>query len=355
MNTTSSVKKCLWELLMLALLAGRGYGQQLKSRDVRREDFIVAGQAGELSVRRVTIGVPVAGRRVLLLVHGGGAGGVASFDLAVPGGSLAADLAERGLTVYVLNIRGWGGSADPPVGATDTTCVNLSCREAADDIAQVVQAVRRRERVQQVALFGWASGGHWAGYYASHHPRRVSHFISLNALYGVRAPWRLRPGFARPTDSTHFNRALGPWRMTGVAGMSPAVWDQLIPVADKAQWRDPAVARAYAETAVALDRGSSTRTPPTLRVPGGWREESFYQSLGATYWRAQALRMPVLALRGELDFWSRPADLAALAAALPPSGRHRTVSLPLATHFVFLDRADKGRDQLLREIVDFLQ
>jgi alpha-beta hydrolase superfamily lysophospholipase len=42
----------------------------------------------------------------ILLVHGARVPGVASFDLSVPGGSLAADLADRGFCVYVMDVRG---------------------------------------------------------------------------------------------------------------------------------------------------------------------------------------------------------------------------------------------------------
>ena len=39
--------------------------------------------------------------------------GIASFDLEIPGGSLGADLAARGLVVYVMDVRGYGGSTRP--------------------------------------------------------------------------------------------------------------------------------------------------------------------------------------------------------------------------------------------------
>jgi pimeloyl-ACP methyl ester carboxylesterase len=35
-----------------------------------------------------------------------------------------------------------------------------------------------------VALLGWATGGMWSAYYASLHPEKVGHLITLNALCG---------------------------------------------------------------------------------------------------------------------------------------------------------------------------
>jgi pimeloyl-ACP methyl ester carboxylesterase len=343
-----------YALSSLLLLPFVTLGQApLTPPSLRREDFQVRGrQSLSLAVRRVA--TTAATGPVLLLVHGGGPGGVASFDLNVSGGSFAAALAQRGLIVYILNVRGWGGSTDPVIPANNRRLVNGSCRQASQDIHRVVQAIRRREGIARVALFGWATGGHWGGYYAAHHPRRVSHFISLNALYGVKAFWALRAAFASPQDSTRYNPALGDWRIATPASLTGA-WNQSIPLADKALWRDSAVQQAYGQTAIGTDVGALQRQPPTMRVPGGYREESFYQSMGRQYWSARRLRMPVLALRGELDFWSRPADLKALAAALPSSSRHRIVTLPQATHFVFLDRPDRGRNQLLAEIDAFLR
>jgi len=338
----------------LWLLSLRSLGQTLPTQTtLQRADFRVSGPAHrQLAVRRVAL--PAATGRVVLLVHGGGPGGVASFDLPVPGGSLAADLTQRGFIVYALNIRGWGASPDPVLPAAATGQVNGNCQQASQDIDRVVRAIRRREGVTQVVLFGWATGGHWGGYYATRHRRRVSHFISLNSLYGVRAPWGLRAAFADPHDSTRYNQELGPWRTATSKSLTDA-WEKSIPVADKNQWRDSVVQRAYGQNALRADSGALRRQPPTMRVPGGYREEAFYQSLGRQYWSARRLRLPVLALRGELDFWSRPADLTALAAELPTGFPHKTVTLPQATHFVFLDRPERGRAQLLAEIEAFLR
>jgi pimeloyl-ACP methyl ester carboxylesterase len=55
--------------------------------------------------------------------------------------------------------------------------------EAARDIGAVVEWIRAHRKVPQVALFGWATGGQWAGYYASVYPERVSGLIMLNSLY----------------------------------------------------------------------------------------------------------------------------------------------------------------------------
>src|SRR4029453_5475113 len=54
-----------------------------------------------------TKGVP------LLLLHGARVPGVASFDLPVAGGSLAATLAAAGHVTFIMDARGYGRSTRP--------------------------------------------------------------------------------------------------------------------------------------------------------------------------------------------------------------------------------------------------
>jgi alpha-beta hydrolase superfamily lysophospholipase len=72
---------------------------------IQRQDFLISGGAGHLHVREVRI-AEVKGARNVLLVHGGGPGGVASFDLPFRGYSLAEDLARNGFRVFIMDVRG---------------------------------------------------------------------------------------------------------------------------------------------------------------------------------------------------------------------------------------------------------
>lgn len=49
------------------------------------------------------------------------AGGTTPFDLAVPHGSFARDLARKGFIVYLMNVRGWEGSTAPVYDESDTS------------------------------------------------------------------------------------------------------------------------------------------------------------------------------------------------------------------------------------------
>ncbi len=93
----------------LALCAGSAGAQ------VVRSDAMVAGPPGiAIFVREIVGRAPAPNVAPLLLVHDTPAAGSASFDLGVPGGSLAADLAESGLRVYLMDARGYGRSSRAP-------------------------------------------------------------------------------------------------------------------------------------------------------------------------------------------------------------------------------------------------
>jgi pimeloyl-ACP methyl ester carboxylesterase len=328
---------------------------------ILRQDFHVQSDDGmQLYVREVSASpnsqtLP----KPILLLHGARVGGVASFDLPVAGGSLAADLAERGFDVFVMDVRGYGGSTkpaemeEPPVAHEPLVRSNQAVR----DIAAVVDAIRQRRHVSRVALFGWATGGQWAGYYASLFPEKVSALIVLNSLYRGSSKHALigeGSDLEDPAHPKHFNqKACGAYRFNDAISLLRP-WDHSIGEQDKSVWRDAAVADAYVAAALASDPTSSSRTPPSFRSPCGALEDSFYLATGRQLWDASLVTAPTLVLASEGDFWSRPEDRQNLVNDLVHSAKVRVVVIPDATHFVHLDRPNHGRDLLIKEMVSFV-
>ena len=326
--------------------------------EIVSHDYQIAGEPGvSLFVREIRR-KNVKHAKPILLIHGARVPGIGSFDLDVPNGSLAADLAQHHLVVYLMDIRGYGRStrpaemsqpreASPPLVRSDV---------AVRDIAAVVDWIRERTKQSRVALLGWATGGNWAGYFTTLYSDQVSELILLNTLYGGSDQHAFL-GHGSDMEDPHqrgrLNPAVGAYRLNTEASLFGA-WDRSIPEADKSAWRDPAIAAAYAKAAMESDATSASRTPPSFRSPNGALEDSFYQAIGRKLWDASFIRVPTLIVAGERDFWSRPVDRETQRSELVHSPKARLVVIPGATHFVHLDRPEHGRSVLIHEIVMFL-
>ena len=323
-----------------------------------RTDHFVDGEAGiRLFVREVrAAGGP--SQIPVLLLHGARVPGLASFDLPVPGGSLAADFAAAGHPAFVMDLRGYGRSSRPPEMSRPPEASPPLVRsvEAARDVHAVVEWIVRRTGATKVDLFGWATGGHWLGFYATLHPERVRHLVVLNTLYGGTDG---HPMLGRGSDLEdkenpgRVSKSLGAYRWSTGPSLLGA-WDRSIPVEDKSSWRDPAVAEAFVAQALASDPESQRRDPPAFRAPNGAMEDSFYLATGHALWDASLIRAPTLVLASERDFWSRPADRERLRADLVHAPRVSVVVIPEATHHVHLDRPERGRTLLLEAVLAFL-
>lgn len=326
---------------------------------VTREDFRVATTDGVgIRVREVA---PAGGGNgePIILIHGARVPGIASFDLDVPHGSLAADLAARlKRRVFIMDARGYGGSdrsaamEKPPQDSRPLS----RAHEVVRDISAVVDTALQRTGARQVALFGWATGGMWASYYASLWPERVGHLIAFNALYGGSNQHpTLGPGSrnADPKQPERLAKSVGGYALNAATSLTPA-WDSSIPDTDKSKWRDAAIVDAYTKAALASDPQSQNVMPPAFRAPLGAIEDSFYQAGGRRLFDAGSITASVLVLRSSRDFWSRPEDIDAFVHDAMRAPSVRAVTLPEATHYAHLDRPEHGRDRLLKEVVEFL-
>jgi pimeloyl-ACP methyl ester carboxylesterase len=332
----------------------------IKAQELERIDHFIDGDAGvKLFVREVRAKESrQCSLPAILLLHGARVPSVPSFDLAVPGYSLAADLANAGFAVYLLDARGYGRSTrltemdDPP----DAHPPLVRSNQVVRDIYATVNWIQEFEDATDVALLGWATGGHWAGHYASLFSEKVSHLVLLNTLYGGTDQHdRIGPGSGLddPDHPGRFNTDYGSYRFSTAESLFGA-WDASIPIEDKDQWRDARVADAYAEAALASDPTSNLRAPPSFRAPSGAMEDSYYLASGRQLWDASLIIASTLVIRSGEDFWSRPEDVTVLQAHLVHAARVRAVTIPDATHFVHLDRPARGRAQFIDEVVQFL-
>lgn len=342
-------------LAAAALISSAVASEQTMSR---KDHFVDLTSGERLFVREVRRpGAPAEVNSAVLLIHGARVPGIASFDLPIAGGSLAADLAAAGHLVYILDLYGYGASSRPAAmdQAPTTSSPLMRTADALADIAAAVDAITEWSGAPKVSILGWATGGHWAGAYATKHPRTVDRLILYNTLYGGSAVHKTL-GRGSPLDDpgnpgTFNAAAFGGYRLNTRASLFTA-WDNSIPGTDKTSWRDGRVANAYADAALASDRTSGTRQPPSFRSPSGAMADSFELALDRRQWSAAALAMPVLVIRSERDFWSRPQDAHAIVTEAPQA---KLVTVPGATHFVHLDRDKVGRGAFLTAVTQFLE
>ncbi|BCT93154.1 hypothetical protein LYSHEL_21770 [Lysobacter helvus] len=160
-------------------------------------------------------------------------------------------------------------------------------------------------------------------------------------------------GLADPANARRFDPSVGGYARYTAAQLLP-VWDRSIPVDDKSQWRDPAVATAYTAAAVASDPDAAG-SPPTFRAPQGAMEDSFLQAMGRRLFDASSITARVLLVRSEKDFWSRPEDVAGFIDDASHARSVQVIELTDATHLAHLDRAPHGRDRLIEAVAKFLE
>ncbi len=345
----------------LVLIAAFALANPPASPEIVRTDHMIAGDPGiRLYVREVRRRSPPSKGAPLVLLHGARVPGVASFDLKVPGGSLAEDFAAAGHPTFVMDARGYGRSTRPPEMSDppEAHAPVVHSDEVVRDVAAVVDWIRKRTGARRVDMLGWATGGHWLGDYASLYPDRVGHLVLHNTLYAGSSVHPLLGHGTDLEDPEHpgqFNaKAFGAYRWTTAASTLGA-WDRSIPEEDKSLWRDPAVAEAYVEAAIESDPAGRTRNPPAFRAPSGAMEDSFALAVGRALWDAARIRAAVLVTASERDFWSRPEDRERLAKDLVHAKSVRVVVIPDATHHVHLDRPEHGRKMFLDTVIAFLE
>jgi pimeloyl-ACP methyl ester carboxylesterase len=325
---------------------------------VLRKDFYVESEPGiRICLREIRSESAGSANGPILLVHGARVPGIASFDLPVPGGSLAEDLANSGFIVYVIDIRGYGRSTRPKEMSepAENNAPLVRSTEAVRDIDAAVDFIRRQTGRKAISILGWATGGQWAGYYATLHSTKLSHLVIHNALYGAGTAQLLvghGSDLEDPARPGQFNSTVGAYRWN-TANSLLGVWDKSIPTTDKNEWRDPTVADAYVREALGSDPTAAEHNPPAFRSPNGALEDSFYLATGRQLWDASFITIPTLVIASERDIWSRPGDRELLFAHLVHTRTKRLTIIPDATHFVHLDRNEHGRKHFLDEVVQF--
>lgn len=329
---------------------------------VERRDFQVTTRDGfRIAIREVRSSGP-ADRVPMVLIHGTRIPGISEFDLPVPNGSLAADLAEKGHVVYIVDARGYGGS-DRPAEMDEPPKPNAPslCRSAeiVRDVEAAVDHLLAATGQAKVGLLGWGVGGTIMGLYATLNPEKISHLIGYDMVYGGVGghPYiKIGSQWDDPDQPGRFNKAVFGNYVWNSLELLDAHWNRLIPVEDKDSWRDPAMFAAFRQALIDGDPKGAKMAPPMYRSPNGMLEDLWTMACrGETFFNATSLYCKVMIVRAEHDELCRQEDMEALVDDLVNAEAVDYFYQPGTTHYILLDRPEHGRDALLARMDEFLR
>lgn len=145
---------------------------------IAAHDFMIAGPAGDLSIR--TKGLEHKPKSLVVLVQGANLTGQAGYDFSFPGGedySFMDALVQRGYGALTFALRGYGKSAVPPEP------LSVDTDAALEDLHAVMQWVGAAG-YSRPHLLGWSWGGRIVARYAEHHRANVDRLVLLDPALG---------------------------------------------------------------------------------------------------------------------------------------------------------------------------
>jgi pimeloyl-ACP methyl ester carboxylesterase len=123
--------------------------------------------------------------KILLYVHGATYPSETAFDLPIDGVSMMDLIASRGYDVYLVDIRGYGGSTRPPEmslpAAENRPIVHTDV--AVHDFGVAVDHVLSKRKVSKLDVMGWSWGTSTVGSYTSTHNDKVNRLVLYAPLW----------------------------------------------------------------------------------------------------------------------------------------------------------------------------
>ena len=279
--------------------------------------------------------------RTLLFIHGATYPAQTAFDLPIEGVSMMDLIAQQGYDVYLVDVRGYGGSTRPPEMDQPPAANKpvATSADAAKDLGAAVDYVLKTRNIAKLDLMGWSWGTSTAGSYTSLHDDKINRLV----LYAPA--WLHEPAIPPKGDP------LGAYRMVGKE-LAKSRWLKGVPEDKQASLIPPGVFDAWWNATLATDPVGSKLNPPMLRAPNGVFEEFInYWLAGKPYYDPGKITVPTLLIHAEWDADLPSYQAQAYFKQLTNVPYKRFVELGEGTHTVMLE---KNRMQFFREIMGFL-
>jgi pimeloyl-ACP methyl ester carboxylesterase len=248
-------------------------------------------------------------------------------------------LARGGWDVWLVDVRGYGGSTRPPEmdqppGANPAI---VTTDVAVRDVASAVDFILAQRKAQKIALMGWSWGTTIMAGYTVRNPGKVSKLV-LYAPQWLRSTPSLISG-----EGAYRTVSMDSARERWLKGVPEDKKKDLIPAGWFEQW---------AQATFATDPVGSKQNPPVLRAPNGTlRDTKEYWSSGKPYYDPAQIKVPVLIAHAEWDQDLPNPMPREVFSRLTSAPYRRLVEIGEGTHTVIME---KNRDQLFNEVRLFL-
>lgn len=330
-------------------------------KTVQRRDFKIKTRDDyNIAIREVRMPDEAGNTKIpMILLHGTRVPGLSEFDLPVPGGSLAEELAEAGHVTFIVDARGFGRSDRPEEMSKPRLQSKPLVRaiEMTRDLDAAARELRSVTGHDRVGLFGWGVGGTACLMYSALWPEFIRDLIVYNVVYGgpTDHPRFNSLGFEDPERPGHFDDARFGGYNFNKLGMLVDMWDKYIPIEDKDAWRDPAMVKAFEQALIAGDPDTLKQDPPAYRSPNGMLVDSYFMGKGQKLVHANQVYARTMIIRPELDFLCRPAEVEALKSDLVNAETVHVYEPKNTTHYLIVDRPERGRREAIAEILKFIE
>ncbi|MBE17684.1 MAG: hypothetical protein CMH79_02870 [Nitrospinae bacterium] len=288
----------------------------------------------------------------LLMVHGQSVPGPIAFDFSLPGYSWMDFVANKGMNVFSLSVRGYGLSTRiPELGKSP---INKSPiirgMTAVKDIDAAVNYICKKNKIKKLLLLGYSWGTTTTAAYTSLNPKKIKRLALYAPFYAYDDPKRAAES-EDPKKPGRWNPKIGSWRWVTESEQRER-WDGSIPIGKHRKWRTEKAIKQFWLQQLKFDREGQRRRTPGVRIPNGPMADRYDRARNIPLYDAEKIKCPVLLIKGDHDRSSLDPEFFGLYKALRNSEGKRMIIFGDATHFAQFEWC---RKEFMCEVQNFLE
>ena len=280
--------------------------------------------------------------KTLLFVHGANDPAETVIDLKLSGLSWMDYIAEDGWDVWLVDIRGYGGSTRPPeMDRPPSGPPVLTTSAAWQDLRAAVDHILKRRGISKLTLMAWSRGCTLVAAYTAENNDKVHRLV----LYAP--PWVSRT--APPTGSGTPLPAYNSFEMEATKER----WLKPIPEHKRPELVPAAWFETWWAANLASDPTGAKQSPPVFRSPNGWFQSpsEYLSTSNPYYYDPSKIAVPTLIAHAEWDDITPSYMAQEIFGRLTNALYKRFVEIGEGTHFI---HREENRMQLFREVQLFL-